>query len=128
MLSYTHAIEWLLCTLLGALFPDIDTKSAGQKLVYRILFITMLILILRKLWPLVACLSLISLVPPLSRHRGMFHSPWFLIVSTGSMMLLSALLFPKQAHHISINLLFFLMGAFSHLFLDFGFVKVLRKL
>lgn len=128
MLYSMQAVEWLLCTLLGALFPDIDTKSTGQKLVYRILFITMLVLIMRRLWPLVACLSLISLVPPLTRHRGMFHSPWFLIASTGCMMLVSVVLFPKQAQHISIDLLFFLAGLFSHLILDFGFFGVIRKL
>ena len=37
--SFITLTEWLLCTLLGSLFPDIDTKSKGQKLFYRFTFL-----------------------------------------------------------------------------------------
>jgi hypothetical protein len=33
-MSFYTVLEWLLFSLAGALFPDIDTKSKGQKLFY----------------------------------------------------------------------------------------------
>ncbi|MGC2310143.1 MAG: hypothetical protein WA432_00805 [Candidatus Babeliaceae bacterium] len=38
-LSWLTKGEWLLCTLFGALFPDIDIKSKGQKLFYALLLV-----------------------------------------------------------------------------------------
>jgi membrane-bound metal-dependent hydrolase YbcI (DUF457 family) len=121
------AIELLGCTLLGALFPDIDTKSVGQKLVYKLIFIAMIILILKGEWTLFSCLSLISLMPPLSKHRGLFHSPWFLLFCSLMMFFIVALFFPEHKDRSYLALLFFTMGAFSHLVLDFGIRGLFKR-
>ena len=40
--------EWMLFALAGALFPDIDTKSMGQKFLYQILLIILIILAIQQ--------------------------------------------------------------------------------
>lgn len=123
-----RAVELLGFTLLGALFPDIDTKSVGQKLVYRIIFLVMIMLIIQQEWNMLACLSLISLIPPLSKHRGLFHSPWFLLLCSIGMFFVITLFFPGHNERAYGALVFFTAGAFSHLVLDFGVRGLLKRM
>ena len=47
-------VEWFVCTLAGALFPDVDTKSKGQKYFYSVLWMVHLGLFFFEKFKLVA--------------------------------------------------------------------------
>jgi len=77
--SFLTACEWLLFTLAGALFPDIDIKSKGQKYFYHFIFLLFIVLAIKKRYTMITFCSFIILIPLLVRHRGFFHSPRFVI-------------------------------------------------
>lgn len=114
---------WLIFTLLGALFPDIDTKSQGQRLFYLTLLICYPILIYYHQFEICLFLGFVSLIPLLVRHRGIFHTYWFLGGMTIGCTLLLRLCFPLYAKAVMVNACFFLLGAYSHVFVD----RMLRK-
>lgn len=71
-------IVWL--AVMFALFPDIDIKSKGQLLFYRLLFVLDVCLVLAQLFREAAVLGLLALIPILSRHRGWTHTIWAAIL------------------------------------------------
>lgn len=71
------AAEWLICSLAGSLFPDIDIKSKGQKYFYYVIMIWILLLFSYGYYTQVAWSSVLSITPMLSKHRGIFHRYWF---------------------------------------------------
>lgn len=125
--STTIAAHWLGCTLAGSLFPDIDVKSKGQKYSYWLLLALFILLILENKLELLALLSILSLVPMLVRHRGLFHRAWFV---SGMPLLLWVIVsssHPAWAQALFFYTLFFVVGALSHLWLDFGFSRLFRR-
>ncbi|MFA6066145.1 MAG: metal-dependent hydrolase [Candidatus Babeliaceae bacterium] len=123
-LSY-HA-EWLLCTILGGLFPDIDIKSKGQKIFYRILFVMVCFVIAQKKFYILALLALFSCVPLMVKHRGLTHNITFVVAVLGSIIIGTALFSPHLVDAVIKDAFFFLVGAISHIWLDFGFKKMMR--
>lgn len=119
-------LEWLSFTLLGALFPDIDTKSKGQKLFYTGIFIALIILFMQKKWYIASLVAPLALIPLLVNHRGIFHNLWFIILLAIIGIGISISLFPTAQNRIVCDALFFLGGAISHLALDRGMRKTLR--
>lgn len=111
--------EHLLLTVCGALFPDIDTKSKGQKLFYSTLFIYCILLFLQQKYHVIALLSLCAWIPLLVRHRGIFHQPWFLL-----MLMVIILCIAHSGNSAGLsdqytnNVLCFFAGAWSHIILD----------
>ena len=77
-LWYTASIsefgEWGCALVLGALFPDLDTKSMGQKWLYRILFVLGSIFIIAGRYRWAALMLLVASIPLMMPHRGMLHS------------------------------------------------------
>lgn len=71
-------IVWL--AVIFALFPDIDIKSKGQLLFYRLFFLLDLLLLLGGRTQEAALLGFLALVPILSRHRGWTHTVWAMIL------------------------------------------------
>jgi len=65
-------IVWL--AVIFGLFPDVDIKSKGQLLFYRLFFLLDLGLLLLGRWKEAALLGFLAIVPILSRHRGWTHS------------------------------------------------------
>ena len=110
--------EWLLFTLAGSLFPDIDTKSKGQKYLYIILLMTIIILAIQRKFLIMAMLSIIAFIPIITRHRGLFHKPWFVIGFPASIALIIGLYAPGYRGVVFFDTLFFILGGLSHLFLD----------
>src|SRR5437868_222807 len=91
--SLFTACEWLFFTLAGALFPDVDVKSRGQKYFYYFIFAVFVMLMYQDKHQMVSCLSIIAITPMLVRHRSIFHKIWFLIIlSIGSWAFISLLL------------------------------------
>ncbi len=124
--SILTSIEWLFFTIFGALFPDIDIKSKGQKLFYRLLFLLFCVLFLQQRFAAVALLSLLGVFPLLVKHRGITHSIWFIGTLSITSITYTYLFVPQYASIIFFDTLFFFIGAFSHLWLDLGLRRAVR--
>lgn len=124
--SLLVAFEWLCFTLLGALFPDIDIKSKGQKIFYRILLVAFVLLAFSKCVHLLFLLSFISLIPLIVRHRGLCHEVWFVVGAPLCCGFLLGQFFPSVFWNIVWNVFFFIVGALSHLYLDLGLKRMLK--
>ncbi len=113
-----QALEWAAAAIVGGLFPDLDTKSMGQKWMYRILFVAGILLLFHQYYQSMSAMLLVAIVPLLVRHRGLLHSLLFLsCLAVGSYFLLSSQ-FPVYRDMILLDALFFWLGAVSHLWLD----------
>src|SRR5579872_6581996 len=77
--SLITSLEWFLCALGGALFPDIDVKSRGQKYFYWIILAVIIGVSLEKRFDLLIAVSICSIIPMLATHRGLFHRLWFIV-------------------------------------------------
>lgn len=120
---FQHYFPGLLATLAGALFPDIDIRSKGQRLFLKLLFLlVVLCLLLQASLPLMFLL-MFSLLPILFPHRGLFHD----IVFVGALILAASgsflYMLPDKADMIILVAFFFFVGVISHLVLDKGFKK-----
>ena len=118
--------EWFMCTCAGALFPDVDIKSKGQKLLYRILLILFGFLLLTERYQLLSFVSILAIVPMIVRHRGLFHNIWFVVFFPVTVASIIGFLFPGYQTLLYYDILFFVAGAISHLWLDLGFKRMLR--
>jgi len=117
------AAEWLLFALAGALFPDIDTKSKGQKYLYFILLITTVILAIQRKFLIVVMLSIAAFIPIITRHRGLFHKTWFVVGFPVAIAMIISLYAPAYKRVVFFDALFFILGGLSHLLLDFGITR-----
>lgn len=124
--STITVFHWFFSSLAGALFPDIDVKSKGQKYGYWILLIAFMILIIENKLDILALLAPLSLIPMLVRHRGLFHRPWFVLLLPLSLWVIVSAFHPHWAQSLFFVILFFISGAISHLWLDFGFFPMMR--
>ncbi len=124
--SFITAGEWLVFALAGALFPDIDIKSRGQKYFYRIVLLLFFILIIQKQFELLAFGSILATIPMLVRHRGIFHKLWFVILMPMLIWLFVTITMPELSTTVWYDVLFFIVGAISHLWLDLGIHRMVR--
>ncbi len=109
-------ILWL--AVVFALFPDIDIKSKGQMLFYRLFFLLDLGLLCFGMWKEAALLGFLAIVPILSRHRGWTHTLWAMLL-VPSPILLGPMYFARQP--VTDGLPYYLgavAGYFSHLVAD----------
>ncbi len=120
----TH-LEWLLCTLLGSLFPDIDVKSKGQNVAYLIIFVVLAALLLQGRNESAAILGVVALIPMVVRHRGIFHQMWFIIMLGAVLVMLLSYCLQLPCRKVMFDVFFFVLGALSHLILDKGVFKAL---
>lgn len=118
--------EWLAFCLAGSLFPDIDTKSKGQKLFYRLSLLILLTFILNKQYTAASMLSVAAFVPMLVNHRALFHRLWFIVLFPSVIAVVLTAYMPQHAVIIRLDTVCFVMGAFSHLLLDLGVRKTFR--
>lgn len=124
--SLFSAAQWLGFALAGSLFPDIDIKSKGQKYFYAATLLGLCILLIKKQFTLFACVSIASFTPMLVHHRGLFHRLWFIILMAIGIWLLISSHFPRYEQPLMFDLIFFVAGAISHLWLDLGLRKMFR--
>ncbi|HSW75457.1 MAG TPA: metal-dependent hydrolase [Candidatus Saccharimonadales bacterium] len=111
-------VQGLLFCLLGALFPDIDVKSKGQKVFYTLLLFFLLYLVAVKKYCLFVCVSFLGLIPILVRHRGLFHHIWFLLVMALVATLGVKMMCGSYEQMMIHNCWFFFAGSVSHVVLD----------
>jgi hypothetical protein len=117
---------WTGSALLGALFPDIDTKSKGQRIFYAGLALCLLYALATQQHNLFIGLAVASMVPVTARHRGIFHHPWFITL----LVIVALWMAPYGIRGDTFfwNMVFFAAGAYSHLILDYGFGGFWRRL
>lgn len=112
------ALQWFLLTIVGALFPDVDIKSKGQGIFYRVILLCLILLYLQKNWYLFAATSFMAMLPVLVRHRGLFHNIWFVIVVPFGLAYFMVGSFPQYKTILLLDATFFAAGAVSHIILD----------
>ena len=123
--SLSTGLEWLLFCLAGSLFPDVDIKSKGQKIFYWIVLILGTILLFNKRGQALLTLGVLAIFPLLVHHRGTTHRLWFVIVVPIIVAWLACKYWPTCSTIIMYDTLFFIVGAISHLWLDFGWRRLL---
>jgi hypothetical protein len=124
--SFFVGAEWLGFTLLGALFPDIDIKSKGQKIFYKCFFVVALFLIVNHRFFALSLLSLLAFFPLMVPHRGICHRFWFVVGVPAAVVLLCNIFFSHYFMLVFWDAVFFIVGALSHLWLDLGLKKMFR--
>lgn len=125
-IAVERAIELSISALFGALFPDIDTKSKGQMLFYRFFLILFVVLMVKQHFQTAALLSSLLFFPILSRHRGLFHRVWFLSGIAFVAIWIVTTSLPDYSPWLIGNILFFYLGALSHVWLDIGIRGMIR--
>ncbi len=74
--------------LLFALWPDVDIKSRGQTIFYRLFFVFDVLLIATHRYEPAAYLGLFALLPIIGKHRGWTHTVWAAILLPAPFVLL----------------------------------------
>lgn len=110
--------QWFAATILGSLFPDVDIKSKGQGIFYKVMLVCLFLLLLEKQVYLFVIMSFLALVPVLVRHRGLFHRVWFVVLLPFTVAVLAGSSFPVYSAVFLYHACFFSAGALSHIFLD----------
>ncbi|HBS48553.1 TPA: hypothetical protein DEO28_01470 [Candidatus Dependentiae bacterium] len=114
--------------LLGSLFPDIDTFSKGQRLFLLLLLPLFIAAIFFKDVVFLTILFVAAIFPIFAKHRGITHNPWFTVFISALALVATNFYFPIYLQQIKIIDLFFVLGVFSHLILDFGPILFVRKI
>jgi membrane-bound metal-dependent hydrolase YbcI (DUF457 family) len=117
-----------MAALAGSLFPDVDTKSMGQLIFYRVGGAAAACGALLGKWIFCSVLLLLMAFPLTLRHRGLTHDPRFIILLFLFLPSAFTLLpyIPKAPAWALSG--YFAAGAFSHLLLDLGIKRVIKKL
>lgn len=116
--TFITALQWFLLTITGSLFPDVDIKSKGQGIFYRVILLCLILLYFQKNWDLFAATSFVAMIPLLVHHRGIFHRIWFVIFVPFAAAFFIAQSFPHHKTLLMFDALFFAAGAVSHIILD----------
>lgn len=127
--SYASSVEmisWIVFALAGALFPDVDTTSKGQKWFYSLILPTLLLLLLLKRFTSFIMLALMVFAPLVVNHRGLFHRLWFVVLPPLGIAISIAWHFPSYAKDAFFAASFFILGIISHLVLDLGIRRTFR--
>jgi LexA-binding, inner membrane-associated putative hydrolase len=123
--KFPTLVEWLLCALLGGLFPDIDIKSKGQRIFYGLIAGILTLLIYEHYYYSACLLGAVSFLPLFVSHRGLFHQAWFIVTLAITLFGGASFCIPLERSRWAYDILFFLGGALSHLLLDKKFVRKL---
>jgi hypothetical protein len=117
----------LALTLFGALFPDVDIKSKGQQVFYMLALVIAAMAFTQRAWNSLAWLLLMCFFPLAVVHRGPMHNPYVLIATPWIIARGLQGLFPTIHTLSPMYHMFFIAGALSHLVLDYGLIKALKK-
>ncbi len=108
----------LSITLLFSLWPDVDTKSKGQLVFYRIFVVIDIALILLQKHQEAAYLGLFAMLPLIGKHRGWTHSLLASILIPTPFIWLPVLYTGKFSYEGLAYYLAALAGYLSHRFID----------
>ena len=119
---YRPGFETMVClglfSVLGGLFPDVDTDSKGRRIFYGAALVVDAFLIFREQYRYAAVLGFCALLPAIGSHRGWTHSWWAALLIPSSVLLAPMLLLglpwkPFLSYYAAT-----VLGYFSHLLLD----------
>lgn len=110
-------------TLLFSLWPDVDSKSKGQLLFYRIFLVVDVTLILMERLQEAAFLGLFAMLPLVGKHRGWTHSFWAAFVIPSPFLWVPMFYTGKPSFSGLAYYLAAVAGYLSHRFMDGIFFK-----
>lgn len=110
-------------TLLFSLWPDVDAKSKGQLIFYRIFLVVDVTLILMERLQEAAFLGLFAMLPLVGKHRGWTHSIWAAFVIPSPFLWVPMLYAGKSSFSGLAYYLAAVAGYLSHRFMDGIFFK-----
>ena len=119
-------MRWFLLVVAGALFPDIDTHSKGRIIYTWFLLVVFVLLLLCAKVYVALFVGVLAFVPLLAKHRGLLHNFWFIAACVLLSVFFIGLISPVYKYAGLSDAGFFLLGVFSHLVLDRGFVRALH--
>lgn len=125
---FEDLIIWLMMCLLGCLFPDIDIRSKGQKIFYRFLLIITIMVLLSKRFDVLALVTFAAIFPSFVSHRGMMHNIWFIVTIPFLAVVALSYYTTGIIPHAAMCYLFFVAGALSHVILDFGPIRLVKRI
>ena len=108
----------LALTLLGSLFPDVDTDSKGQNLFYGCLLIFNLGLMIEGHYRWAAILGFCAMLPAIGHHRGWTHTWWAMLLVPSPIIILPLIFYQLPPAKLLPFYLAAVLGYFSHLALD----------
>jgi len=117
-------ISGLGLALLGSIFPDIDIPSRMQTIFYRSIILLLLATLVFKLWKVFLGASALSCLIVLIKHRTITHRAWFLLLFP---LVPFFLILNKTSFSVHLAIFFyasFVIGALSHILLDFGIKRL----
>lgn len=120
-------ITRFLAGIAGGLFPDIDTKSRGQRLWYMLLVPLLGAALLAKHTIFICILGVLAVIPPLLPHRGVTHELWFVFLAPLGGPIIVSIYQPAYLHSAIDLYFFFIIGAITHLLLDLGPLGMLKR-
>ncbi len=124
ILQVMQLLGWCL---LGSLFPDIDTKSMGRLIWYRILGVMAVAGLILDQWAIIGFSGSLFALSLLAKHRGLFHRLWFIFLLALLGLIVTDVVAPQYLFYMQQAILFFVIGAFSHILLD-GVVTNLKRM
>ena len=122
MRSYISSVEqvayWFVAAMLGALFPDVDIRSFGQRLFYIAGTGFMFWCLINHNYKMFKLVSFAMIFPAIAKHRGIFHDSLFVVFLP--MLVAWGLSVTSNLgwSGVSGSVLFFSVGTLSHLLLD----------
>ncbi|MDQ5941165.1 MAG: hypothetical protein QG632_891 [Candidatus Dependentiae bacterium] len=117
----------LVAGLLGGLFPDIDIKSKGQQILYALVIPLLVAALLAKHIVFSILLSALAIISPLLPHRGITHNFWFILGGPLAGPLLVYVYCPEYTTYALDLYIYFVVGAISHIALDYGPYEMLMR-
>jgi membrane-bound metal-dependent hydrolase YbcI (DUF457 family) len=122
---YRPGYETMAClvffSVLGGLFPDVDTDSKGRRFFYGVALLVDVFLIIRQQYRYAAVLGCCALLPAIGSHRGWTHTWWAALLVPGVVLLGPTLLLGMPWHPFVPYYIATVLGYFSHLLLDHTF-------
>uniref|UniRef100_A0A7C4AC32 Metal-dependent hydrolase n=1 Tax=Fundidesulfovibrio putealis TaxID=270496 RepID=A0A7C4AC32_9BACT len=112
------AVLLVAVSILGGLFPDVDTSSKGRHLYYGAALIADVVLILREQYRMAALLGFCALLPAIGSHRGWTHTWWAALIIPSPVLIAPMILFATPWQAMVPYYLAAVTGYFSHLVLD----------
>lgn len=118
-LSIDSNFYLILCifSMLGSIFPDVDTASTSRKIIYFILLSLIIFFLYNSMLMYSGLIGLFAILPALGKHRGWTHSIFGLVFVTFCVgFCISNIGFPQS--YIIASSIYFAFGYLSHLVLD----------
>lgn len=108
---------------LGGLFPDVDTDSKGQNILYTLLIIADGVLIYHHQYHWAAWVGWFAMLPALGHHRGWTHTWWAMLIVGAPIIIIPVSILGKDVLYSFLPFyIAFTIGYFSHLLLDRKFI------